>query len=383
MNVLFISRGIPTKKDPMWGNFEFEQAQAIKNLGHNVALAIIDRRTRLKWRKIGISRSQRDGIKIFCIFLFPLPKILPVKFRKYIEKWMILFLYKKIENECGRPDIVHAHYLSNIANATVLKEKYHIPIVGTEHFSKVISRSTDTKIRFLCKNCYQKVDMPIAVSRSLATHIKAHYNVDFKVINNMCDTSLFCYNAENREKKAQNQFVFVSVGSLIQGKNFLSLIEAFYNAKFDNNVYLHIVGEGGERPKLEKLIKKYNLQHNIKLFGMKTRLEIAEILQNSDAFVLPSMSETFGVVYIEAMASGLPIIATKCGGPEEFIEEFMGILIPINDVKTLTESLIEMYNNIENYDKKRIANECRLRFSPDIIAKQLEEKYIAAISMHQ
>ena len=78
-------------------------------------------------------------------------------------------------------------------------------------------------------------------------------------------------------------------------------------------------------------------------------------MKGCDAFVLASRAETFGVVYVEAMAAGLPVIATACGGPEDFVSEENGILIPADNEEKLTEALIEMYHMAHKYDKQAIS----------------------------
>ena len=118
------------------------------------------------------------------------------------------------------------------------------------------------------------------------------------------------------------------------------MIEAFHQANFNNDVYLYIIGEGHLHPNLQKMINTFGLNEQIKLLGMMNRNEIGQIMQKSDAFVLASRVETFGVVYIEAMLAGLPVIATACGGPEEFVDEDNGILIPVDNVELLAKAMI-------------------------------------------
>ena len=124
---------------------------------------------------------------------------------------------------------------------------------------------------------------------------------------------------------------------------------------------------------LIKQINNANLQDHVFLLGLK-RTEIADYLNKSDVFVLIHV-ETFGVVYIEAMAAGLPVIATACGGPEDFVNERNGILIPPNNADELKKALIKMYNTYQNYDNDAISEECARKFSPHSIATQLTEIY--------
>ena len=103
-------------------------------------------------------------------------------------------------------------------------------------------------------------------------------------------------------------------------------------------------------------------------------------MESCDAFVLASRSETFGVVYIEALRSGLPVIATKCGGPEDFINETNGMLVPVNNIISLTGALQRMVVNIDKYNRKSISDDCLYKFAPDTIANQLFQIYTQIIN---
>ena len=125
----------------------------------------------------------------------------------------------------------------------------------------------------------------------------------------------------------------------------------------------------------QELISELKLGNNVVMMGQMTRDKIAEILSASDCFVLPSKLETFGVVYIEAMACGLPIIATKCGGPDSFVNEDNGVLIPVDDEGALISAFREMAANIDRYNKKEIASMASDNFSPEVIANKLINIY--------
>ena len=106
---------------------------------------------------------------------------------------------------------------------------------------------------------------------------------------------------------------------------------------------------------------------------MKSKAEIVEILQNSHFFVLPSLSETFGVVYIEALACGLPVVSTDCGGPRDIVTPQNGLLIPCENEVALEHALLHMLQHYTQYDRKSIAEDCQARFSPKVIAEQLTQ----------
>lgn len=102
------------------------------------------------------------------------------------------------------------------------------------------------------------------------------------------------------------------------------------------------------------------------------------MFSSAQAFVLASRLETFGVVYIEAMAAGLPVIATACGGPEDFVTEQVGILVPVGNVKALTEAMEQMVMHSGSYDRAEIARYAAKKFAPATIAEQLTSIYMRA-----
>ena len=98
-------------------------------------------------------------------------------------------------------------------------------------------------------------------------------------------------------------------------------------------------------------------------------------MQQCDCFVLPSRYETFGVVYIEAMACGKPVIAVKNGGPDDFVNDFNGILIESEDIEALADAMNYIALNYKHYDSYEISGYVRNQFSEETIAKKLETVY--------
>ena len=88
----------------------------------------------------------------------------------------------------------------------------------------------------------------------------------------------------------------------------------------------------------------------------------------SDSFVLASERVTFGVVYIYAIATGLPVIATKCCVPEDFVDNSNGIMVPTNNAECLANAMKSMHLNINQYDKPTISSDTKAKFSPQAVA---------------
>ena len=141
-----------------------------------------------------------------------------------------------------------------------------------------------------------------------------------------------------------------------------------------------IIGGGGKS--LEKVVewtREYQVTENVEFLGALTRQQVVEQMQMCDCFVLPSRYETFGVVYIEAMACGKPVIAVANGGPDDFVHEFNGILIQPEQEEELVQALDKMITAIEKkdatYQPERIAAYVEEKFSYRAIAEQLEKVY--------
>ncbi len=373
MKVLFISRGFPNKTDTIYGSFEADQAKAVQAKGIQPIFLCIDRRFHApKGRKWGITKEVIEDIIIYRLFICPLPINFCLRLTTCLAILFGRYLFKRIIKENGLPDIIHAHYLFNIPIAVDLGEKYKIPIVATEHWSVVNGNKKPSDVIFLMKKYYKTIDSLISVSDSFKMEIFKVVGVDSIVVNNIVDTSYYYYTESFLHNNSI--FRFVSIGSLIKRKGFNILIEAFKELD-DLPIQLTIVGDGPEKKNLQQLIDKYELHEKVELVGTKCRDEIRNIFRNSKCFVLPSYNETFGVVYIEALASGLPVIATSCGGPETFITKEDGILIPINNIQALVDALKDMFLNINVYDKKKISERCISKFSSEVIGNQIMQVY--------
>lgn len=368
MKIAIVSRGVPTKDDPLNGIFELDQAKALVGQGVEVAIVAIDFRSMDYKRKYGLLKYDLNGIKVFELSL-PLGV-----YRRAIPMLQRLFLmaFRAMLKSFGQPDVIHAHFYSIAAIASIAKEKYGIPFFITEHSSKLNKPANQISAldKQLASNAFLYCDKLICVSETLRKNILQNFGRDSIVIPNMVDNESFHY---LEQVKKDLPFVFVSVGNLIPIKAFDKLIESFSRVK--ETAKLCIIGDGPERENLQNQIYKLQLCSQVELLGRLNRYEINNVFQKSHVFVLPSQSETFGVSYIEAMYAGLPVIATRCGGPESFVDESNGVLVPVNDVEALAKAMQTMRDDFDIFDPRQISANCIARFSPEVIAKQTIKTY--------
>jgi glycosyltransferase involved in cell wall biosynthesis len=375
MYILLISRGIPSKKDPLWGCFEFDQARALRSIGHKVVVLSVDERVRFYRRKIGLMHKVVDGIDCYNYCLLPkkISELFGFNFSSKVSFAHYDFLLKKIIKEHGTPDIIYSHYLTTSYVATLLKKKWNIPLVAIEHWSEINKDKLNSWVKKVGQLTYNNVDRLISVSLSLQDRIVQHFGVNSLVIHNMVGADFF--NQKNKFN-FDGKIKFVTTGRLVYGKGFDLLPRAFAKLNLPKDKWeMNIIGGGEEYDNLQKQINELNLQDNIHLLGQKTKAEVVDILKISNAFILPSRAENFSVAVLEALACGLPVISSICGGIRECIFDFNGLLFPVDDVDALADAIKYMFDNYQSYDRQKIAEDCKNRFSPEVIAHQLTDVF--------
>jgi glycosyltransferase involved in cell wall biosynthesis len=373
MNIAIVTRGLPSSSSPMLGIFELDQGEALRNIGHNIVFISLDFRFSNIRRRHGFYKSTYKTFNVFNVS-FPLGN-LDYYFFEFFAKAVVYFSAKFYLNYFNKPDILHSHFL-NISNlAVILKKELDIPLVVTEHSSSLNKKLLPNNLKRIGKKVYSNADLIIAVSNTLQKRIYEHFSFKSSVLPNILNTSDFPILQGNKEGIWKDKFTFVSVGTLNYNKGFDLLIDAFTKAKFTKDVQLVIIGEGELKQNLYEKIKSNNVQDSVHLLGYQSRSQIFEHFLNSDIFVLASRGETFGVVFIEALYAGLPVIGTKCGGPEEIISSLNGSIISVNDLDALVNELISMRNNVSNFNRKKIQNDTISKYSSQVIGSRLSVLY--------
>lgn len=375
MKILLVTRGYPQKHNKNLGLFERDQAIALKKAGYDVAYAVVDIRSFRKKRQFGFnSFVDENGIKVYEMN-WPIGPV-PRKFIEFFRQEALIKLYSYILKEFGRPDIVHAHFLNYGVISIKLCKKENLPLVITEHSSYLMQEKHTKAVINRAKKTYNACSAIIAVSQPLANVIKNLSGCDAVVISNIASVPYPIKENKQKDTSKNNKFVFASAANLLKHKGFDTLISGFSKlANINKNVELWIYGDGPEKNNLIKLAKKLNVDKQVHFYGKYERSEIANQFSKADCFVLTSRVETFGVVYIEAMACGLPVIATRCCGPESFVNNKNGYLIPIDDDDALFEAMKDVIKNRNKFDSNQIKKFTNDNFSEEAISKRITEVY--------
>lgn len=348
MKVLVIPSWYPNGTDKLMGIYHKEYAYALTKMGIDVDMLYVYRQRLsnpfkylfMKKREIDIEETY----KVYKILMLDVEKLnIKLFVRNYINK--LDKLYNEYIKENGKPDILHAEVTFPAGYAVcLLGKKYNIPVVVTEHssnFMKFFEGKYERYGKYVLDN--SKYTTVSDLMRKQIKDLKS----DVCLIPNLVDTESFKSKKENNG----NTLNLVTVSAFRVGKGIEYLIEALsILVKKNMNVHLNIIGDGYLMNNYKDIAKEFNMEKYITFYGQKTKKEIIDILPKNDIFVIPSTYESFCIPGVEALASGLPIVSTKCYGPEEYIDSECGEFCEIKNPVSLSNAIIKVYKKLDKYD---------------------------------
>lgn len=377
LHILIIPSWYPQFEGDIGGNFFREQALALNKAGHKVGVIFPQFRSIKDLRGLyskpyGIKYMNDGGLHTFKYHHTSLPRLHKIQQKRWIDSGLKLF--QKYIKEFGVPDIIHVHSLKPAGYlALIIKSKYKVPFVVTEH-STAFARGLIKKSEVMnLKNVVDASNYNIAVSQPFSSLLNSLFEVGtWNYIPNIVNDDFL----NTKRKVMQKKFIFLTVSLLTTKKAVDILIKAFSCIRNEiPNAVLHIGGDGEERGNLEKLVKDLSLEDQVIFLGRLSRERVKSEMERSSVFVLPSRYETFGVVLVEALALGCPVIATKCGGPESIVIDKVGSLVKVDDITGLSEAMLNAYINYDKYNSEDIRQYCIDNFSEEAVTSQLTELY--------
>jgi glycosyltransferase involved in cell wall biosynthesis len=379
---------LPSWYPPDGGGFFKDHAEAL-NHGDIKVDVLVNRIMGLSSHSINqiiesrrITEKIEGPLKVIRSAYLKWPKLEKVNVRGWVKRY--LELYEYYTEKYGEPDLIIAHSTIWAGYvASLIKEEHKIPYIVIEHRSRFARdiEATQKMIREwyfpYIRNSLTYASRIITVSEAIdAQLISISPGIRNKIstIPNLIDTDFFSLPKKGRSKQP---FIFLAFGILEHVKGFDILIEAFagFVASHDGEFFLRIGGRGGNYGKLRRLAKKFGVEDRVTLHGYVPREEVNKEMQQANLFILPSRFEAFGVVLIEAMATGCPVISTYSGGPEYIVKEHSGILVEPEDPAGLEKAMEQVYENYSSYDPEKIRQEVVDLYSVAVI----RERYHAVI----
>lgn len=329
MKILVLPSWYPNPQSPLNGIFFKEQSEAIAKLGHEVRVLAIDQMSiqaffrsifrprtgfdygELMTKRIRVPRVDRKysilripGADYFSIFLYTLVGLWG--YVRFFAGW--------------RPDVVVVHSFFAGSVARIIGRLFDISYFYFEHSSKFASNRISRVYRKQVDKLMKESRGSFAVSSTLSDYLRREYKNDVGVVPNFVDTDFF------RPTSDRKQFDFVNIAFMTPNKNQALLLEAFGLVLIEkNDSRLVIIGSGPEEARLKVLADKLGIQENVVFAGALPRKRVAKYISMSRVLVITSRYETFGVVGIEAMSCGVPVLSSRCGGPETYIKDGVGM----------------------------------------------------------
>jgi N-acetyl-alpha-D-glucosaminyl L-malate synthase BshA len=277
--------------------------------------------------------------------------------------------------KASKLDILHAHYaIPHALSAYVARQmlKNRAPkVVTTLHGTDITLVGLDRSFYDVVRFSIQESDGVTAVSRFLRDQTVEQFRITrpIEVIYNFVDIRRFVPGkGKNRDLYARpSEKIITHVSNFRPVKRIGDVIHIFARIQEEIPAVLLLVGEGQDRNLAQDLVLELGLQYRVHFLGNQDYVE--EILALSDLFLLPSEKESFGLVALEAMSCGCPVIASDAGGIPEVVKHGeTGYLHPVGDVDAMAESAIRLLSNPELH--RRFSENARRwvveRFAPEV-----------------
>lgn len=285
-------------------------------------------------------------------------------------------------------EILHCHYaIPHATSAWIAREMLRqqhedVKVITTLHGTDITLVGQDPSFNAITKFSIEKSDRLTAVSEFLR---RETYNAfgctscDVKVIHNFIDPTV--YNRERyatalKQQLGQTQPLLMHVSNFRPVKRVRDIVRIFALVNEEIPSRLVMVGDGPERVLAEEEVRKLGVESSVSFLGKIE--DVAPLLATADLFLLPSESESFGLSALEALASGVPVIATRTGGlPEVVRHGETGFLCEVGDVDGMASVVLELLRNPERWQamSRLAAADARARFSQNEIVSQYEQMY--------
>ncbi|WP_282039417.1 glycosyltransferase family 4 protein [Saccharicrinis aurantiacus] len=375
MHILLIVSWYKTKENPISGTFFEEQARALARIGNTVTIYCPSFIPYTSKEKEVLTDYNDNGIRTISQSI----KALIPRSRKFNYKHLAKNAYKTLQHLgiLSQIDIVHAHTF-RFAGIVALKIKQEVKInyVITEHFTQLtvddgITHKVDLNY---AKTVYVNALKCFVVSNYYKKQIVAKLQLAedlFEVLYNMVNKIFL-----NEKLHSKKKLIIFSTGFLIKRKNHTLQLNSFKLLLRSNPAaILKIAGDGPEIESIKIKIKELGLNDNVVLLGSLNRVQLLKELKKASLFIHTSLYETFGVVLIEALAMGIPIVVLDSGGPRDIVNINNGVLVKENNATSFCKAMIDVINNIDDFNPEELRKDCKQNYSEEVIISQLENTY--------
>jgi glycosyltransferase involved in cell wall biosynthesis len=359
----------PSAEDPLLGTFIREKARAIA-LRHDVAVLYARPRRRPGGALFSLSDEDDDGLRTVRVDYRRLPVAAATLGPRLAGTRAGL---QRLEASGFEPDLIHAHVFPAGLSAVLLALGRGLPVIVSENSTLFPREELTAAQRRMARLAFERADLVCPASEDLGRHIaRIAPRARIRPVPNTVDTSLF--SPPERPASPEPGPARALVVALLEPKKGLDvLLQAL--AEVSDGPTVQVVGDGPSRPELEALAVELGVAGSVEFLGRRDKAEVARLMRESDFFVLPSLWENLPNAVIEAMASGLPVVATRTGGVPEMVNEGSGLLVAPGDAAELAGALRGMVGSHRLYDRAAIARRAREHYGLEAVSALWDEVY--------
>ena len=367
MKVVFLARWYPHKYDPMFGLFVQRHAEAAA-LHNDITVVYVHPDEHAK-SLYDIERTTENGVDTIRIYY--------KKEGRVSSAWRYFQACRKGLKLAGKADLIHVHVLTRMGFIAHWKKNYDgTPYIITEHWSRYLPGNDFSGLlrKMWTKRIVRRAAMVTTASQVLADAMQHHglKNHHYELLPNVVDTQLFKPIPHHNEVP---KIVHVSCFE-DQSKNISGLLEALKILKDKGIAYQAVlIGEGMDWEAMKQKAVALELNGQVRFTGLLQGQDLVDELATGNFFVLPSHYETGGIVLLEAMACGLPVVATKVGALPEIVNERNGLLVPPGNCQALADAMERCCHSYNNYNGEALRKQVMDRYSKEKVGALLNDWY--------
>jgi len=383
-NILFLSSWFPSRINPTNGNFVQKHIEALADFINAFVIQVVFDRNITK-KEISIFKSK--NVNYYIVYLPSSNKTLKlfwpiIKFFKIINEYNNGYKYFSKDNKIS---LIHGNILYPIGIIVLyFHYKYKLKYVFSEHWSAYAPLDPE-QVKglkmFISKLIAKNAEYIFPVSINLMESMQKKGIISkYKVVPNVVETEMFKPITQSKVDISVKQILHISTLDDVS-KNFTGILNVLGKLlKHRNDFCLNVISES-EIEKFSESIERNALNENIKFYGYCEPVKVAEIMRQSSFMLMFSNFENLPCVIIEAMASGIPVIATNVGGIPELINESNGLMVSPQNEEELLNAVNYMLDNFDRYNKEEMHNFACLHFSNQSVSEKILKVYNEVITL--
>jgi len=374
------------------GVYTMNIAKSLRDKGHDVCIIMPENRTNF---------NREDGIKLHPVYFKQkeeIPGQLPFNFpcftthpnstlnfsdltdeelNEYVDAFRKA-IKEEVESFC--PDVIHGQHIWILSD---LATEYDIPLIVTAHGTDIVGHQRSNRFHSYTNDVASKCAHIITISEDNKKLVEQEFpqaTGKTTLIRNGYDSNVFYQDVYNRnkvlkkfgiEKEYNNVVCFVGKLTEIKGVDTLLNAASTYE---DGNTATLIAGNGELFEELNTMANNLELS-DVYFLGNLPQEELRAIYNVADVSCVPSRFEAFGLVAIEALACGTPVVASTVGGIPDFLKPDVGVLIPVDDANALASSIQKILNNEICFDSRHIAQYAYTNYAQETLIDELIDIY--------